>query len=124
VAGLKSAFPRLQFIVTTHSPLVLAGCRSDEVMMLVHDETSGDVTAVPGQVSPMLLTMSEMYREFFGVARTFASELGESLRRYIELASNPYRSDADDLKVSQLRQHLLDNRVDLDYQPVARKTGT
>ncbi|HET7500861.1 MAG TPA: AAA family ATPase, partial [Kofleriaceae bacterium] len=41
VAGLKATFPRMQFIVTTHSPLVLAGCRADEVWRLKQDEASG-----------------------------------------------------------------------------------
>lgn len=63
-------------------------------------------------------------REYFGVSRTYASELGEALRRYVELASNPFRSDADDQQVTALRKHLLDNRVDVDYQPVPRKTAS
>lgn len=72
----------------------------------------------------MLLTTSEMYREYFGVSRTYASNLGEALRQYIELASNPFRSDAEDGQVTALRKHLLNNRVDVDYQPVARKTAS
>jgi hypothetical protein len=124
VTGLKATFPRMQFIVTTHSPLVLAGCRADEVWTLAQDPSTGDITARQGNVAPMLLTTSEMYREYFGVSRTYASELGEALRRYVELASNPFRSDAEDAEVLALREHLLDHRVDVDYQPVARKTAS
>jgi hypothetical protein len=124
VTGLKATFPRMQFIVTTHSPLVLAGCRAEEVWTLAQDEATGDVTARQGNVAPMLLTTSEMYREYFGVSRTYASELGESLRRYVELASNPFRSDAEDEQVAMIRKHLLDHRVDVDYQPVPRKTAS
>jgi hypothetical protein len=124
VAGLKATFPRMQFIVTTQSPLVLAGCRAEEVWTLAQDEATGDVTARQGNVAPMLLTTSEMYREYFGVSRTYASELGEALRRYVELASNPFRSDAEDEQVTALRKHLLDNRVDVDYQPTPRKSAS
>ncbi len=124
VTGLKRTFPRMQFIVTTHSPLVLAGCKADEVWMLKQDEATGDIAAEQSVVSPMLLTASEMFREYFGVARTYASELGDALRRYVELASNPYRSNADEEQVAALRAHLLDNRVDVDYQPVARKSAS
>jgi hypothetical protein len=124
VTGLKATFPRMQFIVTTHSPLVLAGCRADEVFVLKQDDVSGDVTAEQGAVSPMLLTVGELYREFFGISRSYASELGEALRHYIELASNPYRSVADDVQIAALRHHLLENRVDVDYEPVARKTAS
>ncbi len=124
VAGLKRTFPRMQFIVTTHSPLVLAGCTADEVWMLKQDPDSGDVTAEQGEVSPMLLTAAELNREYFGIERSFASELGEALRRYVDFASNPYRSDVDDATMGDLRRHLLDNRVDVDYQPVPRKSAS
>lgn len=124
VTGLKATFPRMQFIVTTHSPLVLAGCHADEVWTLAQDATTGDITARQGNVAPMLLTTSEMYREYFGVSRTYASELGEALRRYVDLASNPFRTDAEDAEVAALRKHLLEHRVDVDYQPVARKTAS
>jgi hypothetical protein len=124
VTGLKATFPRMQFIVTTHSPLVLAGCRAEEVWMLEQDKATGDVTARQGDVAPMLLTASEMYREYFGVSRSYASELGEALRQYIELASNPFRSDAEDEQAINLRKHLLDHRVDVDYQPVVRKSAS
>jgi hypothetical protein len=122
VAGLKATFPRMQFIVTTHSPLVLAGCRADEVWRLEQDEASGDITARSGEVSPMLLTGSELNRQFFGVDR--ASPLSESLRRYLELASDPYRSDADDALVRKLLQELRAQEITIEYEPVARKTAS
>jgi hypothetical protein len=120
VAGLKRTFPNMQFIVTTHSPLVLAGCRADEVWMLKQHETTGDVTAEPGHAAPMVMTGSELNREFFGVER--ASPLGEELRRYVELASNPYRSDSDDQLARKLLDTLHANEIPVDYQPVPRKS--
>lgn len=120
VAGLKRTFPNMQFIVTTHSPLVLAGCRAEEVWMLKQAEATGDVTAEHGHSSPMVMTGSELNREFFGVDR--ASPLGEDLRRYVELASNPYRSDADEQLARALLAALRANDIPVDYQPVPRKS--
>lgn len=120
VAGLRRTFPNMQFIVTTHSPLVLAGCRSEEVWTLKQDETTGDVTAEQGHSSPMVMTGSELNREFFGVDR--ASPFGEALRRYVELASNPYRSDADDQLAHSILATLRANDIPVDYQPVPRKS--
>jgi hypothetical protein len=123
VAGLKATFPRMQFIVTTHSPLVLAGCRADEVWMLEQDEATGDVTARPNATEPMLLTGSELNRDFFGVERV--SRLSEELRRYVELASNPYRSDAEEREVMTLLPKLRDVfRSESIYEPTARKTAS
>ncbi len=123
VEGLKSAFPRMQFIVTTHSPLVLAGCRADEVWRLEQDRATGDVTAQPSPSEPMLLTGSELNRDFFGVER--ASPASEELRRYVELASNPYRSDAEDAEAHsllfKLRSLLGSEAI---YEPTARKSAS
>lgn len=122
VSGLKSAFPRMQFIVTTHSPLVLAGCRADEVWRLSQDPKTGDVTAQPGSIEPMLLTGSELNRDFFGIARV--SHLNEDLRRYLELSSNPYRSDAEDEEARELLKQLRGFLGDIEiYDPVERKTS-
>jgi hypothetical protein len=68
----------------------------------------------------MVMTGSELNREFFGVDR--ASPLGEDLRRYVELASNPYRSDADDQLARALLATLNANDIPVDYQPVPRKS--
>ncbi len=122
VRGLKAAFPRMQFIVTTHSPLVLAGCRADEVWTLTQDDATGDVTARQGTESPMLMTGSELNDAYFGVSQ--ASPLSETLRRYVELASNPTRSDADDTRMTELLRNLHDNDIPVDYHPVARKSAS
>jgi hypothetical protein len=125
VAGLKATFPRMQFIVTTHSPLVLAGCRAEEVWVLKQDAETGDVTAASSDVEPRFLTGSELNRDFFGVER--ASRLSEELRRYVELASNPFRSDAQDAEARALLQELRSMLGDPDaivYEPVPRKNAS
>jgi hypothetical protein len=120
VAGLKATFPNMQFIVTTHSPLVLAGCRADEVWQLAQERTTGDVTASVSSAEPMMLTGSELNRDFFGVERV--SHLNENLRRYLELASNPYRNDEEDEEVMKLRLQLQAFLGEIEmYDPVARK---
>jgi AAA domain, putative AbiEii toxin, Type IV TA system len=119
VDGLKRTFPRMQFVVTTHSPMILAGCAREEVWILRQSET-GDVTAEPAQVAPALLTAAEMYREFFDLSRGLASELGLKLQRYVSIASNPLRTDAEDAELAVLRAELEHNRVDVDYEPVDR----
>lgn len=121
VEGLKRTFPAMQFVATTHSPMVLAGCRQDEVWTLRQDSETGDVTAEPAKVAPMLLTAAELYREFFDLVRGQASELGLMVQRYVMIASNPYRSDGEEAEMLKLRAHLVDHRVDVDYEPVARE---
>jgi hypothetical protein len=121
VSGLRQAFPRMQFVVTTHSPMILAGCARNEVWILRQDATTGDVTAEPAPVAPALLTAAELYRDFFALSRGMSSELGLKLQRYTSIASNPQRSDAEDAELGILRSELERHLVEVDYQPVARR---
>ena len=119
VRGLKRTFPKMQFIVTTHSPLVLAGCERGEVLMLVQDPETGDVTAQrKDDVLPMLLTASELNSEFFGVER--ASQLSEDLRRYVEIAGDRYRSDEEDVLARSLLAKLRGHGVEISFEPLKR----
>ncbi len=38
IPRLKTLFPKLQFVVTTHSPLILAGAKREEIVVLTQDE--------------------------------------------------------------------------------------
>jgi len=44
IPALKQTFPRLQFVVTTHSPMLLAGLRPDQVVVLEVDEQATSST--------------------------------------------------------------------------------
>ncbi|MBK7761257.1 MAG: AAA family ATPase [Deltaproteobacteria bacterium] len=52
VPALKRLFPKMQFIVTTHSPLVLTGLEPDEIVRLVMDENGNVVVAPQGPAPP------------------------------------------------------------------------
>lgn len=40
IKALKKTFPRVQFIVTTHSPIVVASCKDENLILLNHKEES------------------------------------------------------------------------------------
>ncbi|PTL81941.1 AAA family ATPase [Vitiosangium sp. GDMCC 1.1324] len=64
VPALKSVFPRLQFIATTHSAMLLPGLDKDEVLVLRLDE-EGNVYVAEAPASPSWLTGSEIFDAFF-----------------------------------------------------------
>src|SRR5207244_680176 len=64
IPALKAAFPRMQFVVTTHSPILLAGCEQDEVVILQQD-AAGNVQAHEAPAAPALMSGSELYKVFF-----------------------------------------------------------
>jgi hypothetical protein len=120
VSRLKKTFPRMQFVVTTHSPMLLSGCERDEVVILQQD-SSGNVEAHEAPASPALMSGSELYKVFFGVEGLYPNLAGALLRQYGFLASNPDRSDEEDAEVRRIRDQLISLGVTPDWEPVARR---
>lgn len=102
---LRTVFPKLQFIVNTHSPLVLAGFEREEIILLKIQD--GQVVQDPADIEPGVLTASEILSNFFDVQRAGRPDLVRKERRYLELRGMT-RLD------SQQREELHDLQRDLD----------
>jgi hypothetical protein len=120
IPALKQVFPRMQFIATTHSPMVLPALAAEEVILLTQD-AEGSVVATPAPHSPALLTGSELYETFFEIRKLYPEELGDKLHRYSYLATDPLRTAEEDAVMRQLRRELEAAGVELDREPVARE---
>lgn len=119
VDGLRRAFPNLQFVATTHSPMVLPSLRADELVVLDEDE-DGSVVARPPDASPQLMTAAEIYASFFDL-RAPSSSLARDYRRYGFLVGNAARTDAEDGEIADLRQRLQAAGADPGWEPVPRE---
>lgn len=136
ITALRKVFPRMQFVATTHSPVVLAEMAPHEIVRLVIDEESGDVrqggwepetghvipvsSPDPMQPDPRPMTASEIYRTWFGLDRLTPNPVGEELRRYRVLADDPSPSEKDQRECEQLRQKLIAAGItDLDDHEAA-----
>jgi hypothetical protein len=122
IPALKKVFPRLQFIATTHSPMVLPSLAADEVYLLTQD-ADGNVKAAPSTRSPALLTGTELYDAFFEIRKLYPDALGDKLHRYGYLATDPTRSAEDDAKMRALRGELEAAGAVFDWEPVPREVG-
>ena len=122
VPALKKVFPRLQFIATTHSPMVLPALAAEEVWLLEQDD-EGSVTARPSPTAPALLTGSELYGSFFDMSELYPNALGEKVRRYGNIATDPTRSEEEEAEVVRLRKELAAAGVTFDWEPVAREAA-
>lgn len=111
IHALRETFPKLQFIATTHSPILLSAFRRDEVVMLDFD-AEGNVVQVPTPRDPRLLTGSELYEWFFGIDKLYPADLGEILERYTRLATDPSRTPEEHATAERLREEL--HRQDID----------
>lgn len=124
IPALRATFPQMQFIVTTHSPVVLSGVAPHEVVRLASWGANGDVVEVvhdpeTGDLAPAsellekglrpdarMMTGSEILRESFGVGGSTPNPHGGELRRYAMLASDPFRSESEHQEMLRLRQLL------------------
>lgn len=120
IPALKKVFPRLQFIATTHSAMVLPALTADEVYLLTRDE-AGSVVVTPSHHSPALLTGSEILESFFAIRTLYPNELGDKTTQYGRLANDPTRSFADDERMIALRKELAAAGVEFDWEPVTRE---
>lgn len=119
IETLRRTFPKVQFVATTHSPLLLAGLRQDELFLL-HQDSRGNVSLTPAEAPPRLMTASELYAEFFDVAETHPRELDEALRRYGRLANDARRSAVEQEELGRLRSKLEVEGIQLTFEPVPR----
>lgn len=120
VNALKHTFPKLQFITTTHSPMILPYVRQEELFLVVEDG-KGNVTVRAAAQSPMLMTGSQIYDVFFGIDRVFPESLRDDLRRYGFLAGDPFRSEEEDKELAALKARLAEHGITPDWEPVPRQ---
>lgn len=122
IPALKKVFPRLQFIATTHSPMVLPALTADEVYLLSHDE-AGSVIATRADHSPALLTGSEILESFFGIRTLYPNDLGDKASECGRLANDPMRSEDEDRRMRALRQELASAGIDYEWEPAPREAA-
>jgi hypothetical protein len=106
IQALRDTFPKLQFVATTHSPILLTGLRREEVFILERDETAGHVTWRNPVRDPRLLTGSELYEEFFEIRDLYPTDLARTLDEYRTLAMNPFRPQESEAIVDRLEAKL------------------
>ncbi len=111
VQALRETFPQMQFVVTTHSPILLTAFRREEVVVLDFDER-GSVVRSDTPKDPRLMTATELHEWFFGIDRLYPSDLGEKLDTYNHLAANPFRSDREHALAVQLTAELKDEGIE------------
>ena len=110
IEALSEAFPNLQFVATTHSPLLLSRLRPDQVVLLEADD-EGSVVPRPLQRDPRLMSSTDLYEEVFGIEDSPPSELALKRNRYTFLSQDPERTDAEEAQVQALRLELEAARV-------------
>lgn len=116
VERLKATHPDDNVLASTDCPLVLAGCEPQEVWIL--EQSYATFSVRQADAHPMLCTGSELNQVFFGVSR--ANDIGEQARRYVEIATNRYRSDEDQVEMEANLAKLRKYSIPISCVPVER----
>ncbi len=137
IPALRKTFPQMQFVVTTHSPVVLSGVAPHEIIRLASYGDDGDVVEVvhhpeTGDVVPAaemhgngirpdarMMTGSEIFREHFELPDPMPNPMGDELRRYAMFAADPFRTDAEHQTMLSLRDEL--KKKEITELPVPRR---
>lgn len=120
IKALGETFPKLQFIATTHSPILLTGLRREEVVVLERNADSGDVQWRHPDRDPRLLTGTELYEEFFEIRKLYPTDLAQTLNEYRMLAMNPFRPAGKEARIDELRRSLENEGIPV-HPPVERE---
>lgn len=139
IPALRRTFPKVQFVATTHSPVVLSSLTPDEIVVVdqhpvtgdverfVHDPETGQlvpestVDGVTQAPDPRAMTGTDVYRTWFGLDRLTLNPYGERLRSYLQLATDPFRTDEEHAELLALKRELEKDRVELPREPVPRE---
>lgn len=97
IQGLMKTFPRVQFVVTTNSPLMLGAFRTDQDKIVRLERGDDPVEKFGGRDPDVrLMTIAEVYQRYFGLDRVFAGVEGLWAAEWQSMAHNPYRREAEE----------------------------
>lgn len=103
VNDLRTMFPHLQFVVTTHDPLCLRGLERGEINLLQRGD-DGEITVEQIDVPPGLDADEILTGQWFGLKTTLDPEVEADLLEYQRHRMEGLRPD--DQRLAPLRQRL------------------
>lgn len=93
----------------------------DQIINLDVEPTTGEVVYTPAMGDPRLMSGTQLYARYFDLKQTYAGPEGKMLYRYLYLATNPYRNDAEEREVNRLARSLSRARITLPLTPVVSR---
>ncbi len=121
VSKLSKFFPNVQFVATTHSPLIVGGLPAEQVFRFVREE-EGEITQL--EVEPEM-TMGRadqiLTGALFGLPTTFDQKTLDEIEKYQELLGNMNRTPQEEKEFRSL-ERILEFRIPSPEEtPVERR---
>jgi len=120
VPGLSELFPQVQFIATTHSPLIVGGLPPTQIIRLARDP-NGRVVRLPIEEDMVLGRADQLLTSnLFGLETTLDKTIQETLEQIRTLSVKPERTAAEERVLAKLRQ-TLEARIPVPQETPAER---
>lgn len=106
VEKLRDAFPRVQFIVSSHDPLTLRGLEAGEVVVMRRDAKGRPMPIVDLPSSKGLRVDQLLTSEFFGLNSTIDPDMDSKFKRYYELLALRAPDVKERVELAQLKSEM------------------
>jgi energy-coupling factor transporter ATP-binding protein EcfA2 len=104
---VKHEFPNLQVVATSHSPLIVAGMRQDELLIAARDPENGRVAVSRSLINPVGLRADQVLTTpLFGLQTTRSPEVARKIREYADLFGRPALSPDEKARLEELKKSL------------------
>lgn len=112
IAGqMRELFPRLQFIVATHSPFIAAGAGEDALTFKLRRQPESDT--VVAEIVEGLSSMDVdriLESEAFGLVSTYSPDTTRKIQQYESLIAKPQRNQNEEAQLAALREFMATAR--------------
>jgi hypothetical protein len=113
--ALSELFPKTQFIVTTHSPLLVAGLAPESIVVLGRDGGQVEVERLTPERDIRGLRADQILASWlFGLSSTVSPKVEDDLRKYARAVVNPDATPAEKAEAQRLADELR-------LRPIARE---
>jgi ABC-type multidrug transport system ATPase subunit len=106
-----------QIIIATHDPLMIAGLRKQQVLVLERDGVTGRIVSQHPEIDPRGMGVSGILKSsMFGLRTTLDLPTQAKLDERFELAAKGTRSEQEDARLKQLSEELADDGFAQDFR--------
>ena len=105
VTQLRTVFPNINFIISTHHPLCLRGAEKDEILLL--KDIQKEVVAIRELPNPASMRVDQILSsEFFGLSSLIDPEIEAQFNRYYELLAKREVTSLEKEEIDSLKDQL------------------
>lgn len=106
-----------QIIIATHDPLMIAGLRKQQVLVLERDGSTGRIITKHPEIDPRGMGVSGILKSsMFGLRTTLDLPTQAKLDERFELAAKEHRTQQENERLKQLSEELADAGFAQDFR--------